>query len=48
MVATLNEGTTADNHVAVVARFAFDAVEAASKTLIDEKDPTRGYVQIRV
>lgn len=47
MVATLNEGTAHDNHVAVIARFSFDAIKAASETFVDAKDPTRGYVQIR-
>jgi len=47
VVATLNSSNTPDNHVALIARFAFGAIEAASDTLIDEEDPDRGYVQIR-
>ena len=37
----------ARNHAAILARFALDAVRAASDTLIDEEDPTRGSVQLR-
>ena len=36
------------DHVKRIARFAIDAIKAASETLIDEDDPERGCVQIRV
>jgi class 3 adenylate cyclase len=36
------------DHARITAQFAFDAIEAASSTLIDEDDPSRGCVQIRV
>ena len=36
------------DHVKRIARFAIDAIKAASETLIDEDDPDRGYVMIRV
>jgi class 3 adenylate cyclase len=36
------------DHVNRVAMFAMDAIQAASGTLIDEEDPSMGYVHIRV
>lgn len=36
------------DHVKRIALFAQDAIKAASKTLIDEDDPSFGYVKIRV
>uniref|UniRef100_A0A061QGZ1 guanylate cyclase n=1 Tax=Tetraselmis sp. GSL018 TaxID=582737 RepID=A0A061QGZ1_9CHLO len=36
------------DHTARVARFAIDAVRAANKVIIDEDDPSRGYISIRV
>eukprot|EP00980_Cylindrotheca_fusiformis_P024899 scaffold12685_cov118-Cylindrotheca_fusiformis.AAC.2 len=36
-----------DSHVKRIAQFAVDAVEAASKVLIDEDDPRAGFVHIR-
>lgn len=37
-----------EDHVARVARFAKDAVQAANQVPIDAEDLSRGYVQIRV
>ncbi|CAJ1961059.1 unnamed protein product [Cylindrotheca closterium] len=42
------EGDQNDTHVARIARFAVDAVRAASKIVIDEDDPRAGCVHIRV
>lgn len=36
-----------DVHVKNIAEFALEAVEAASRILIDEDDPKRGYLRIR-
>lgn len=36
------------DHVKRVAEFSKDAIRAAAETLIDEEDPSRGSVQIRV
>jgi class 3 adenylate cyclase len=36
------------DHVQRIAQFAIDAVKAANETLIDEEDPSKGHVQIRV
>ena len=36
------------DHAARMARFSIDAVRAANETLIDEDDPSKGYVMIRV
>ena len=41
------DGSQDTDHVKAIAEFAIDAVEAASKILIDEEDPKRGYVRIR-
>jgi len=35
------------DHAVVMARFALSAVEAATNTLIDEEDHSKGYLQIR-
>ena len=35
------------DHVQIMAEFALDAMIAASETLIDEDDPSLGFVQIR-
>ena len=37
-----------EDHVKRCAQFALAAVQAANETLIDQDDPSRGYVQIRV
>jgi len=42
------EGNQNDNHVKQIAKFAIDVVAAASKILIDEEDPDKGFVHIRV
>ena len=36
------------DHTKRIAQFAIDAMKAASETLIDIDDPSKGYVQIRV
>uniref|UniRef100_A0A7S1Y4G3 Guanylate cyclase n=1 Tax=Grammatophora oceanica TaxID=210454 RepID=A0A7S1Y4G3_9STRA len=36
------------DHAARIARFSIDAMKAANTTLIDEEDPSKGYVRIRV
>ena len=35
------------DHAKRIAEFAVEAVHAANETLVDEEDPTKGYVQIR-
>lgn len=47
-VRTNLDGSEYDTHVKQVADYAQDAVRAASKILIDEEDPSLGYVPIRV
>ena len=42
------DGSEFETHVKQVAMFAQDAVAASSKILIDDEDPSKGYVQIRV
>lgn len=42
------EGNQSDSHAKRIAAFAVDAVEAAGKVMIDEDDPSSGYVHIRV
>ncbi|CAJ1957993.1 unnamed protein product [Cylindrotheca closterium] len=42
------EGNQATSHAKRVAEFAIDAVKAAGKVLIDEDDPSAGYIHIRV
>ena len=37
-----------DCHVKSIAEFAIDMINAASMILIDEDEPNKGYVQIRV
>jgi len=37
-----------EDHTARLARFALDAIQAAAATVIDEDDPKRGTIQIRV
>lgn len=37
-----------NDHARRIAEFAMDAIQAANSTLIDEDDPDRGYVNIRV
>ena len=37
-----------DDHVKRVAAFSKDAIKASAETLIDEDDPSKGYLQIRV
>lgn len=41
-------GSQENEHVKAIAEFAMDAVEAAGMILIDEDDPKRGYIRIRV
>eukprot|EP00980_Cylindrotheca_fusiformis_P014260 scaffold3779_cov80-Cylindrotheca_fusiformis.AAC.1 len=41
------EGNQKDTHVKQIAQFAVDAVDAASKVLIDRDDPSAGFVHIR-
>jgi guanylate cyclase len=36
-----------DDHVKRIAEFSMEAVKAATETLIDDEDPSRGYMQIR-
>lgn len=36
------------DHAARMARFSMDAIRAADETLIDESDPAKGFVKIRV
>ena len=36
------------DHAKRIAEFALDAVEAAKQTLVDQDDPEKGFVQIRV
>lgn len=42
-----NLTTKQPDHVKIMAYFALDALKAASTTLIDESDPSKGIVQIR-
>ena len=42
-----NVHVTQPNHVQIMAEFALDAMMAASETLIDEEDPSKGFVRIR-
>lgn len=42
------EGNQDDNHVLLVAQFAIDLILEAGKILIDEEDPSKGYIQVRV
>ncbi len=42
------DGSAHDTHVKQVAEYAQDALQAASEILIDEDDPSLGYVQIRL
>jgi class 3 adenylate cyclase len=37
-----------ESHVKNAAEFAIDIIKAANKVLIDQEDPKRGYVNIRV
>lgn len=37
-----------DDHVKRIAEFAIDAIKAANETPIDEGDPSKGNVNIRV
>ena len=48
MCASNLEGDQSSDHAKRIAEFAFDAVEAASSTLIDQDDPSKGSVEIRV
>lgn len=36
-----------DEHVRNIAEFALEAVEAAGKILIDDENPSKGYIKIR-
>lgn len=42
------EGNQEENHAKHVAEFAIDMINAASKVLIDEEEPNKGYIHIRV
>lgn len=42
------EGNMDENHVKHVAEFAVDMINAASKVLIDEQEPSKGFIRIRV
>ncbi len=42
------DGSEYDTHVKQIAEYAIDAVRAASQILLDEDEPSMGYVQIRV
>ena len=42
------DGSEYDTHVKQIAEYAQDAIRAASQILIDEDDPSKGCVQIRV
>lgn len=46
-MATTNLETKQHDHALIMARFALDTVEAACDTLVDEEDPSLGYVDIR-
>jgi class 3 adenylate cyclase len=43
-----NLSTPQKNHARIMAQFSFAAVKATSETLVDEEDPSKGTVQIRV
>ena len=47
-MAVTNLAAEQPDHVVIMVYFAFDAIDAASSTLIDEEDPSKGSVQIRV
>ena len=42
------EGNQENTHVKHVAEFAIEMISEASQTLIDEENPQKGYVSIRV
>lgn len=42
------DGTEENSHVKQVAEFAVDLIAAAGQILIDEEDPNRGNIKIRV
>lgn len=42
------DGSEYDTHVKQVAEYAQEAIRAASQVLIDEEDPSKGFVRIRV
>ena len=42
------DGSESESHVKQVAEYSLEALQAASEILIDEEDPSRGYVQIRL
>jgi class 3 adenylate cyclase len=37
-----------DDHVKRIAEFSISAIKAAQQTLIDEDDPEKGYIKIRI
>jgi serine/threonine protein kinase len=43
-----NVVTQQSDHTKRIAAFALDAIQEASNTLVDEDDPSRGYVKIRI
>ena len=42
------EGNQDDTHVKQIAEFAIDLIIEASKILIDDEEPSKGYIKIRV
>ena len=42
------DGTEDNTHVKQVAEFSLELIEAAGKILVDEDDPKRGFIRIRV
>jgi class 3 adenylate cyclase len=42
------DGSEDNTHVKQIAEFSIDLIEAAGKILIDEDDPKRGFIRVRV
>lgn len=47
MCATNLATDQSNDHAKRIAEFSIEAIAAAADTLIDEEDPSRGYIQIR-
>ena len=47
-MAVTNLHTPQSNHADRIGRFALDAIKAAAATMIDESDPQRGTIKLRV
>lgn len=47
-MAATNLAVHQSDHAEKMARFASEAIVEASETPIDEEDPSKGYVEIRV